>query len=307
MRMVLIRWHGPVSTEEPPFLMRNHPKSCEVHLKTAPGAAETFGRRTMRILTVVLLTCLSIALGSGPGEPVASAPAESTASRETLRVFFIGNSHTGCNNLLKVVKTLSAESQAGPDMVTAGHIVGGCTLERHWHADRALAKMKQGKWDIVVLQENGQGPLAYPDKMRQYARRFDREIKEAGARTLLFMTAAYQDHPETTGTIVKAHLEIGSELKADVSPVGLAFENALRKRPDLTLHNLPDTVHANHRGTYLTAAVLWATLTGKNPYGLSRGGLAGLTDDEIAFLQDTAQKSIVEYRAMAHDANQGAM
>ena len=160
-----------------------------------------------------------------------------------------------------------------------------------------MAKMMAGKWDVVVLQENGQGPMAYPDKMRQYARLFDDKIKQAGAKNVLFMTAAYQDRPDTTETIVKAHLEISKELDADVAPVGIAFERALKKRPNLTLHNLPDTIHANQRGTYLTACVIWSTLTGEKPHGLAGDGLAEVTDKERVFLQDIAWEAIMECKA----------
>ena len=179
--------------------------------------------------------------------------------------------------------------------------MGGCTLERHWNEGKALAKMLKGRWDVVVLQENGQGPLAYPDSMRKYARMFDDKIGKARAKTVLFMTAAYQDRPETTKTIAKAHLEIGKELNAVVAPVGLAFEKSLQERPDLVLHKLPDTVHANQRGTYLTASVFWMTLTGKKLRGLSHGGLTGLSDEETVFLQEIAWKTVVECKELQYN------
>ncbi len=251
----------------------------------------------MRNFTIALVICLWATLGSGGHAAANPGPAESAAQpQEALRVFFIGNSHTGCNNLMKVIQTLALEGEGHADMVTAGHIVGGCTLERHWNDGKAVTKMMKDRWDVVVLQENGQGPLAYPDKMQQYAQLFDDKTKQAGAKTVLFMTAAYQDHPETTQTIIKVHLEIGKALNADVAPVGLAFANALKKRPNLTLHNLPDTIHANQRGTYVTACVIWSTLTGKKPHGLSRGGLTKLTDEEVNFLQEIAWTSITEYK-----------
>lgn len=252
----------------------------------------------MRHSAIVFVTCLMVILGLGDAKGAASVSADSATPAEgTLRAFFIGNSHTGCNNLMRVIQRLAVKDETSIDIVTGGHVVGGCTLERHWNNGNALAKMTPGKWDIVVLQENGQGPLAYPDKMRQYARLFDDEIKHRGAKNVLFMTAAYQDRPDTTETIVKTHLELGKALGADVAPVGMAFERSLKKRPDLPLHNLPDTVHANQRGTYLTACVIWSTLTGKKPHGLSRGGLAELTDQESAFLQQIAWESIIACKA----------
>ncbi|MCP4456208.1 MAG: hypothetical protein GY809_32520 [Planctomycetes bacterium] len=254
----------------------------------------------MRTSTIALVICLSATLGSGNHTSANPDPVESGAqAKEALRVFFIGNSHTGCNSLMKVVQALRSEAEI--EMVTAGHIVGGCTLERHWNEGKAVAKMTTDRWDVVILQENGQGPLAYPDKMRQYAGLFDEKIKQVGAKTAFFMTAAYQDHPETTKTLVETHLKLGKELNADVAPVGLAFADALMKRANLTLHNLPDTVHANRRGTYLTACVIWSTLTGNKPHGLSRGGLTELSDEELTFLQEMAWASILEYQEMSRN------
>jgi len=252
----------------------------------------------MRAFTIVLMTCSVAVLGLRGSQDAEPGSADSAVQpKGPIRVFFIGNSHTGCNKLIEVIQRLARKSETGIDMITAGHIVGGCTLERHWNEGRALAKMMKGRWDVVVLQENGQGPLAYPDNMRKYARLFDDKIKKAGARTVFFMTAAYQDRPETTKTIAKAYLEMGEELGAEVAPIGLAFEKSLQKRPDLALHNLPDTVHANRRGTYLTASVFWVTLTGRKLHGLSHGGLAGLTDEETVFLREIAWKTVVECKA----------
>ena len=113
-----------------------------------------------------------VILGLGDGKGAESGSSDSAAQpKGSLRVFFIGNSHTG--NLREVIQRLAFRGKPGIDMITAGHIVGGCTLERHWNEGNALAKMMKDRWDVVVLQENGQGPLAYPDKMRKYALMFD--------------------------------------------------------------------------------------------------------------------------------------
>ena len=33
---------------------------------------------------------------------------------------------------------------------------GGWTLERHWNSDETLEKIRQGTWDVVVLQGHSQ-------------------------------------------------------------------------------------------------------------------------------------------------------
>ena len=83
---------------------------------------------------IALVVSLLATLGLGNDTAVQPALDESTAqSKEALHVFFIGNSHTGCNNLMKVIQKLALKGKGDTDMVTAGHLVGGCTLERHWN------------------------------------------------------------------------------------------------------------------------------------------------------------------------------
>ena len=100
------------------------------------------------------------------------------------RILFIGNSLTYSNDLPAMVcamarsagRQVTCESVAKPDY----------GLEEHWNDREARQAIARG-WDVVVLQ---QGPSALPESRRlliDYTRRFDAEIKKAGARTALFM------------------------------------------------------------------------------------------------------------------------
>jgi len=218
---------------------------------------------------------------------------KSQVTAKSLRVLFIGNSHTYCNNLTNVLSKMATSGDPSVIIQATEHAPGGCTLERHWLDGEALKLIQQGGWDFVVLQENGKVPLLNPEKMREYAGRFEAEIKKVNARTILFMTAAHQDRPETTEKIAEIYNDIGEKLNAKVAPVGLAFKKSLEKRPDLILHDLPeDTVHANQCGTYLTGCVFYAVLTGRNPRGLSNAGLDKVTRAQAEFLQQIAWETV---------------
>src|SRR5262249_46570037 len=88
------------------------------------------------------------------------------------------------------------------------------------------------------------------------------------------------------------------------APVGLAWQAALKARPDFALH-VADKSHPNPAGSYLAACVFYATIYGQSPKGLSahitgtivdhtgkigdaQGELVNLSKEDSAFLQKVA-------------------
>ena len=83
-------------------------------------------------------------------------------------------------------------------------------------------------------------------------------------------------------------------IDALVIPVGLAFEEAYRRFPDLKLHNR-DGTHPSLLGTYLAACTTFATLYGRSPVGNSYRA-EGITDEALATqLQQVAQDVVTQF------------
>ena len=112
-----------------------------------------------------------------------------------LKVLFIGNSYTYVNDLPAMIVGL-AEAAGGRKIEVDGHLVGGCTLEKHVKDQKALDKIHAAKWDVVVLQEHSLQPIIDRDSMYRNARILDEEIKKRGARTVFYLTWARQHIPE---------------------------------------------------------------------------------------------------------------
>ena len=55
--------------------------------------------------------------------------------------------------------------------------------------------------------------------------------------------------------IARAHRDAATELKVDVAPVGLAWQRAMKERPDLDLF-VADREHPSLYGTYLATNVV---------------------------------------------------
>lgn len=192
------------------------------------------------------------------------------------RVLFIGNSYTRFNDLPRMVQNLSRSVEGGPVLRTSRETHGGFDLRRHWRRRRTRRRIATGGWDAVVLQDHSLQPIRHPDRMEEYARRFAERASEAGARLVLFETwtrrpgsRAYRryelgDPEQMAEDVDRVYGRLGRELHASVAPVGRAWERARDELPDTVLHR-PDGTHPLPAGSYLSACVIYRTLTGGDP------------------------------------------
>jgi hypothetical protein len=209
-----------------------------------------------------------------PTRPAAQAPGLAAKSR-SLDVLFIGNSFTFFNNLPDMVAGIAKSLPAGPQIQPTMFASGGMTLQWFWAAGSAAAAIDSRPWSHVVLQEQsalgagtevGEGNLSPPGLFHQSVRNFVPRIRARGAVPVLLMTWARRSRPADQQLLTAAYDTIGHELGVEVSPAGVAWEEARRRWPDLVLH-VADGSHPNPIGSYLTACVFYASITGKSPRG----------------------------------------
>ena len=198
--------------------------------------------------------------------PEPQARADAKPGPPAVRVLFIGDSYTFYNGGVDAVLEALAAAGGRPMECTAV-TSGDKTLQWHWEEGEARSAIARGGWDYVVLQEYNTRPVAAPNLMRTFAEKFDAEIRNAGARTVLFVTWARFNEPEKQRTITRAYDAIAKDLGALVARVGPAWERSLEARPRVKLY-AADRNHPSPAGTYLAACVLYATLTGDSPEGL---------------------------------------
>ena len=196
---------------------------------------------------------------------------------DTTKILFIGNSYTYYNSLPELVKGMAQEKF--PNQVIETQLVsqGGMTLKRHWEEEKSIQAIRSGHWDFVVLQEQsklGMGVVinddfyfGQTDLFYEYARKFDEEIKNAGAKTVFFMTWSRSDNPEEQEILTYAYSSIAKELDAILAPVGLAWDQ-LRTNTTFNLY-VADGSHPSPMGSYLAASTIFSTLFEVSPLGLS--------------------------------------
>ena len=179
-----------------------------------------------------------------------------------------------------------AEAAGGHKIEVDGHLVGGCTLEKHVKDQKAIDKIGREQWDVVVLQEHSMRPVIDRQAMHEYARLLDAEIKQQGAQERSVLTWARQHIPDMQegadpakspdyakamggqthgggktpirrrgvsgrntsliGGLNGAYFDIAKELGARVAPVGIAWKMALAADPPFVLHS--PTAHPTTTG-----------------------------------------------------------
>ena len=150
------------------------------------------------------------------------------------------------------------------------------------------------QYDTAILMDCSQCPVhpQLQSAFHEAARKNAQTLAKAGVRPVFFMSWAYKDKPEMTAQLAEQYTLAGNANDALVIPAGLAFANAIAKRPDLELYE-SDKRHPSLAGTYLAAATVYATLYGKSPVGLSY--TAGLPKETATLLQSAAWEAAQGY------------
>ncbi|MFA9405289.1 MAG: hypothetical protein ACERKX_05685 [Anaerolineales bacterium] len=217
-----------------------------------------------------------------------------------VEVLFIGNSITYWNLGLDYYMEQLTGAAIPPLVIQTKSLANpDWTLEDHWEFSITHDAINEGNYDVVVLQSYI--PYAGVETFQEYVRKFITESKNAGAEPVLFMPGHdYYRELYTMDEIAQAHFDIGLELGVDIAPVGLAWKRAMEERPELDMY-YKDKIHPSVYGHYLAASVVYATVFGESPVGLtylpSEGFGIDMTEEEAAFLQRIAWETVQEYQA----------
>jgi hypothetical protein len=230
------------------------------------------------------------------------------AQDDTLRVLFVGNSHTYMNNVPLLFANLS--QSGGHPVATDMSAPGGYTLLQHTTNDTTLTKISLGIWDYVVLQEQSLYPVIDFYRFGSYypaARTLDSLITDLGQRTAIYMTWGrpaggqwsigghysidFVDFFQMQDSVSAACEMIADELAAVLLPAGDAWATARTWDSTVNLWQV-DNIHATLKGSYLAACVFYAVLFNASPVGLPYS--AGLSPDDALFLQRAAEQTVLD-------------
>lgn len=267
----------------------------------------------MRIPFATLVAAAAFAFGSAPAlaqadaAPIAiPAPVVKKAPVDTpQRVLFIGNSlmysggglQTHLHRLAAAIDPRLAILDAGYKSV---HITGA-TLEPYpvdYLTKPGSLGIKE-PFQLAVLASSAREPMTAQGRAnyRRKVLEWDAAMKKQGGRIALIWLQPVTK-PKWNEEMFRRNGElvvgVANEVGAYVIPIGPAFQEAYRLRPDLKLQESYDGYHPTDAGQYLSSAVAFASIYGRSPEGADYDYFGAIDKATAAFLlkvaNDTVQK-----------------
>ncbi len=223
----------------------------------------------MRILVLIVMM-----LGGGvtAGESLEARLTRRLEQGDPARILFVGNSYS-----FQVPKAFAKlATSEGKKVVVEQVTKGGWTLAKHAKAEATLTKIREGRWDVVVLQEQSQTPAFSKSQRAQTmipaAKALGAEIRKAGAIPVMFVTWGRRDGDKQNGTAfpndtmeaMQERLSTGYREAAEAAggavlvPVGPTWRKA-KKAGKLDGLFSKDGSHPAKDGVYLSASVFYVT------------------------------------------------
>jgi hypothetical protein len=188
----------------------------------------------------------------------------SAAERASIRVLFVGNSHTYTHDVPRIVAalaaqrgvTLEAEMLAEPGLSLADHLAGP-------HLRHRLKR----DWDWVVLQ---QGPSSLPESRADLVRSAEAiaaAVRGRPLRIALFSTWPQRAHRASSLAAEASYRIAALAIGACVVPAASAWRHALAADDPPALYQR-DRMHATRAGAVLAALTILPGLVGAETSGL---------------------------------------
>lgn len=211
-------------------------------------------------------------------DPVAGASAT--------RVYFVGNSLSYYNDLPGLLAEM-ARGEPAP-IVFQARLTAGQNLQGHWHDGTAVAEIRRGRFDFVVVQDYSTRPAVDADASVESFQRFDREIRRSGAQMVIFENWTRAGREGDAARLAETYRRVRESTGARRAPVGEAWERCRRDHPQIRL--LTDDRHPTPAGTYLAACVLFEVIYGRSAPEVTIPG-AHLSADKQALLRRVATET----------------
>lgn len=222
-------------------------------------------------------------------------------------ILFVGNSYFYYNDSLHNHVSRMAVAAGlfrSSDLTYKSATIGGADLGDH-NIDHLLvpANLRVAQPFETVIMAGQSNAALTPARRAVFAttaKDYAAKIRAAGGEPVLYMTPAYVPphrlaRPGMIDDVAALYIETGNDIGALVIPVGLAFAEAYRRRPDIVLHKSFDGSHPSLLGTYLASATTLASLYGISPVFNDYTYFGGIDPADARFLQEVAQDTVTQF------------
>lgn len=217
------------------------------------------------------------------------------AQETTKNVLFVGNSYTEVNNLPLLIQRVARSM--GDSMTYQSHTPGGCTLRQHC-TNTSMELIRQGQWDVVVLQEQSQYPSFPQSQVEQevfpYAARLVDSIYAYApcAEPMFYLTWGRKNgdaqnapyfpvlatYEGMDSMLYERYIYMAQTNDASLCPVGRVWRYLRTHHPAIELY-ASDESHPSMAGSYAAACAFYALIFRRSPLLITYN--AGL-DSEVA-------------------------
>ncbi len=241
-----------------------------------------------------------------------------SVSAQVKRVLFLGNSYTYVNDLPKLIRDLA--SSAGDSLFTDSNTPGSYTLGysplQHLTNSVSIGKIRKGRWDYVVLQDQSQLPaipalrdscmLPASVKLYDSVKRYNpcaqvlfyltwgRRVGGVQCFVPNYCSVAFADFGQMQDSLTRSYMLAANLINQPVAPVGEAWRLVL-DNTSIVLHG-SDGSHPSINGSYLAACVFYSSIFKKPSSGLPFTG--GLQAEVAAYLQKAADRIVFSNPAL---------
>lgn len=209
------------------------------------------------------------------------------SENKSLKILFIGNSHTYYNDMPATVATLAKEDRYDCHVTMIAH--PAWYLEQHVQEPETKFNIKFGGYDYVVLQEYAH-PFGPEEKLYDAVWDLVEWIETAGAKPVIYMTWAKKDEPEVQDRMTAAHEKIAAETGALLAPVGKEWWGYMKDNPTVEMY-APDGQHASEYGSWFAAKYIWNVIL----EDLEKSALASMDPDIEDYLEDLEYIQELDY------------
>lgn len=227
---------------------------------------------------------------------------------DSRRVLFIGNSYTEVNNLPLLVQ--SAAESAGDRVEYESNTPGGCTFQQHC-TNHSMDLIREGGWDIVVLQEQSQLPSFPQYQVVQecfpYAQRLIDSVYACNenGEAMLYMTWGRENGDQQNATafpplgtyegmdslLYERYMYMGRTYDASICPVGRVWRHLRTYHRDIQLYS-GDGSHPSLAGSYAAACSFYSLIFRKSPLLISYN--PGLDETAAAIIRDAVKMVVYD-------------
>lgn len=225
-----------------------------------------------------------------------------------IKILFIGSSYFKYHDLAGIFETMATDKNKEVEIHKA--VQNGVGLFEHLQRYETLEKIKEKKWDYVVLSGSGIG-TAYPDvyhEIAMFSSLSGMQSKilnnNSSSKILFCMPWAYEDgttwNPELNDDyfdmqkkIYDNTLKYAKVLDISVAPVGWVWNTVLEEKssPEHYLH-LHDKNHSSQKGSYLMSCTIYSSIFKESSAGAQKHEYT--TQEEAEYFQNISAKIVLD-------------